>query len=457
MNDAIKELMAALPPGRLLVGAEIPARNAADMSRQVPRPPAALALPTSTEEVSTILAICHRHGQPVVTQGGLTGLAAGAHPGDGEVALSLEKMTGIEELDRDSNTLTALSGTTLQTIQQAAEQAGLMCAIDLGARGSCSIGGNVATNAGGNQVLRYGMTRRSILGLEVVLSDGRVVRSLNKMMKNNAGYDWTQMFIGSEGTLGVITRVVLQLQPRPLGIETALLAVEDTAAAIKVLRRLERELPAGLLVFEAMWREMYEIATTVIGVAPPLPRGHDVYLLVEAPTGRLGREAFEAALGALVEDGLALDAIVAESGPQRQKLWALRESVYDYGQHYGFIPGYDISIPLNRMGEAVTMLREGWRDLAPGLGVVIFGHLADSNIHVNGHAKTGDAALHKRCDAVVYATVKALGGSISAEHGVGRLKRPYLHYSRSEPELGLMAAMKQTLDPKGILNPGRIL
>ncbi len=317
MNDAIKELWPRFPGARAGWRGHSSAQRA-DMSRQVPRPPAALALPTSTEEVSTILAICHRHGQPVVTQGGLTGLAAGAHPGEGEVALSLEKMTGIEELDRDSNTLTALSGTTLQTIQQAAEQAGLMCAVDLGARGSCSIGGNVATNAGGNQVLRYGMTRRSVLGLEVVLSDGRVVRSLNKMMKNNAGYDWTQMFIGSEGTLGVITRVVLQLQPRPLGIETALLAVEDTAAAIKVLRRLERELPAGLLVFEAMWREMYDIATTVIGVAPPLPRGHDVYLLVEAPTGRLGREAFESALGALVEDGLALDAVVAESGPQRR-------------------------------------------------------------------------------------------------------------------------------------------
>ena len=457
MNEAIRDLMQALPAGRLLVGDAIPMRNGADMSRQAPRPPAALALPTTTEEVSTILAICHKHGQPVVTQGGLTGLAAGAHPGEGEVALSLEKMTGIEELDRDSNTLTALSGTTLQTIQQAAEAAGLMCAIDLGARGSCSIGGNVATNAGGNQVLRYGMTRRSILGLEVVLADGRIIRSLNKMMKNNAGYDWTQMFIGSEGTLGVITRVVLQLQPRPIGIETALLAVQDTATAIKVLRRLERELPAGLLVFEAMWREMYEIATTVIGVAPPLPRGHDIYLLVEAPTGRLGREAFETALGALVEEGLALDAVVAESGPQRQKLWALRESVYDYGAHYDFIPGYDISIPLNRMAEAVAMLRKGWEGLAPGLGVVIFGHLADSNIHVNGHAKSGDSALARRCDEVVYSTVKALGGSISAEHGVGRLKRPYLHYSRTAPELELMAAMKRTVDAKGILNPGRIL
>jgi FAD/FMN-containing dehydrogenase len=457
LNDAIRELRDALPPGRLLVGAEIPARNAADMSRQSPLPPAALALPATTEEVSKVLAICHRHGQAVVTQGGLTGLAAGAHPGEGEVALSLEKMAGIEELDRDSNTLTARAGTTLQTIQQAAEEAGLICAIDLGARGTASIGGNVATNAGGNQVLRYGMTRRSVLGLEVVLADGRVVRSLNKMMKNNAGYDWTQMFIGSEGTLGVITRVVLQLQPRPQGVETALLAVGSTSAAIKVLRRLERDLPAGLLVFEAMWREMYDIATTVIGVAPPLPRGHDLYLLVEAPTGRLGKDPFQTALADLVEQGLAEDAVVAESGSQRKKLWALRESVYEFGNHYGFIPGYDISIPLNRMEEAVAMLRRDWATLEPGLGMVVFGHLADSNIHVNGHAKTGDAALGRRCDEVVYGCVKALGGSISAEHGVGRLKKPYLHYSRSPPELELMSSMKKALDPRGILNPGRVL
>ncbi len=201
---------------------------------------------------------------------------------------------------------------------------------------------------------------------------------------------------------------------------------------------------------------MYDIATTVIGVAPPAGRAaNDVYLLVEAPTGRLGREAFESALGALVEDGLALDAVVAESGPQRQKLWALRESVYDYGQHYGFIPGYDISIPLNRMGEAVAMLRTAGA-ISPRPRSVIFGHLADSNIHVNGHAKTGDAALHKRCDAVVYSTVKALGGSISAEHGVGaEAALPPLFAQRAE--LALMTAMKQTLDPKGILNPGRIL
>jgi FAD/FMN-containing dehydrogenase len=298
------------------------------------------------------------------------------------------------------------------------------------------------------------VTRRSVLGLEVVLADGRIVRSLNKMLKNNAGYDWTQLFIGSEGTLGVITRVVLQLQARPREVQTALVAVADAGAAIKALRMLECELPAGLLVFEAMWAEMYRIATTAIGVPAPIPQGHDVYLLVEAPSPR---DPFEAALGRLIESGLAADAVVAESGPQRQRLWALRESVYEHPQRYGFIRGFDISIPLGRMGEAVARLRADCPPLAPDLDLVVFGHLADSNIHVNLCLPSGDAALAARCDAAVYAVTQALGGSISAEHGIGRLKRPYLHYSRTAPEIELMRSLKRTLDPAGILNPGRVL
>ena len=236
MNAAIQDLLAILGPDVVKTGADIPQRNFADQVGLPPQSPAALVLPRSTEQVSKALEICHAHKQAVVTQGGLTGLAGGAHPGEGEVALSLERMVGIEEVDTASNTLTALAGTPLIMIQQAAEDAGLMCGIDLGARGSCSIGGNIATNAGGNQVLRYGMARKNVLGLEVVLADGRIVRSLNKMMKNNAGYDWTQMFIGSEGTLGVVTRVVLMLHARPRNIQTAVLAVDGADEAIQVLR-----------------------------------------------------------------------------------------------------------------------------------------------------------------------------------------------------------------------------
>ncbi len=255
MSDVTTALLAALGPDRVRVGDDIPVRNHADASGLKPTPPHALLLPRSTEDVATALRICHEHRHPVVTQGGMTGLAGGAHPQAGEIALSLERMAGVEEVDEASGTLTALAGTPLAVIQKAAEDAGFMCGIDLGARGSCTIGGNIATNAGGNQVLRYGMARRNVLGLEVVLSDGRVVRSLNKMLKNNAGYDWTQLFIGSEGTLGVVTRVVLGLHPRPQGVQTAFCAAEGFPAALAILRALERRFPGRLLVFEGMWRE----------------------------------------------------------------------------------------------------------------------------------------------------------------------------------------------------------
>jgi len=455
LTDALR---ARLGPTRFLVGADVPERFMADGARQTPLRPAAVALPGSTEDVAAVLALCQEHRQPVVTQGGLTGLCAGAHPRSGELALSLEKLCGVEEIDLDSGTLTALAGTTLQTVQQAAEDAGLMYGVDLGARGSCTIGGNVATNAGGNQVIRYGMTRRSVLGLEVALADGRIVRSMNKMLKNNAGYDWTQLFVGSEGTLGVITRGVLQLQARPRQVQTALLAVPDTARALTLLRALEKELPAGLLVFEALWREMYEIATQRMGLAAPVAPGQDVYLLVEAPMGDGGREAFDSLLGAMLERGLLVDAAVADSGLQRARLWAMREGVYEYEKTFGFVHGYDISVPLNRMAEAIALLRESTPQLPEGVSLSIFGHLADSNIHLLAVAdRRGRPDDPHCCDEVVYRCTHAVGGSISAEHGIGVLKRPYLHLSRSEPELGLMRQMKQLLDPNGILNPGRVV
>ena len=457
-TDLIDALRARLGPTRLLVGADVPERFMADAARQAPVRPAAVALPGSTEDVAAVLALCNEHRQPVVTQGGRTGLCAGAHPRSGELALSLEKLSGIEEIDLDSGTLTALAGTTLQAVQQAAEGAGLMYGVDLGARGSCTIGGNVATNAGGNQVIRYGMTRRSVLGLEVALADGRIVRSMNKMLKNNAGYDWTQLFVGSEGTLGVVTRVVVQLQARPRQVQTALLAVPDTQRALTLLRALEKELPAGLLVFEALWREMYETATQRIGLTAPVAPGQDVYLLVEAPMGDGGREAFDTVLGAMHERGLLVDAAVAESGAQRARLWALRESVYEYEKVFGFVHGYDISVPLDRMAEAVALLRASTPQLPEGVSLAIFGHLADSNIHLLAVAdRRGRLDDPHFCDEVVYRCTHAVGGSISAEHGIGTLKKPYLHLSRSGPELGLMTQMKQLLDPNGILNPGRVV
>jgi len=463
LNDPlIARLRDTLGPAAVLCGEAIPERNRADATKLSPSLPAALVLPRTTADVSSALAICFEAGRPVVTQGGMTGLCGGAHPGEGEIALSLERLAGIEEVDTVAGTLTALAGTPLQTIQTAAEEAGFLCGIDLGARGSCTIGGNVATNAGGNQVIRYGMTRRNVLGLEVVQADGTVVTSLNKMLKNNTGYDWTQLFIGSEGTLGVVTKVVLGLHPRPGHLETALLALPDMAAAIAVLKRLEREFGAGLLVFEGMWREFVEAAVDRIGLPAPFAEPHELLVLTElAPGGAAAQERVEEALAALHEEGLVTDALVARSGADAGRLWAYRESVYDYGRFQSAFAGFDIAIPRGAIAEAVEELRSTAASRYPEYLQVVFGHIADSNLHlVVGPTDlsvpmSGDDKL--RVEEGVYGVVRRHGGSVSAEHGIGRTKRRWLGHSRTPEELALMRSIKAALDPKNILNPGRVL
>ncbi|MCS6931822.1 MAG: FAD-binding oxidoreductase [Acetobacteraceae bacterium] len=452
--SAVIEALAAALPGALRLGPEVPGRNRADWSGEAPAIPRALLLPRSTQEVSAALAICHAHGQPVCVQGGMTGLAGGATPAETEVALSLERMSGIEELDEQAATLTALAGTPLALVQQAAEAAGFRCGVDLGARGSCTIGGNVATNAGGVQVLRYGMARRNVLGLEAVLADGTILSCLNKMLKNNAGWDWTQLFIGSEGCFGVVTRVVLALHPAPSAVQTALCAVPGFAAALALLRRAERALPRGLLAFEAMWADFYATATGPVGLSAPLPQGAPLYLLIEAEAAR---EAFEEALGALLAEGAIAEAVVARSEEERRRLWALRESPAEYRRCLPPAVGFDVSVPLARMEQAVAelrgMLARGWPQAMP----VFFGHVADSNLHLIVPVPGLTKDIKRAIEEAVYAAVARFGGSVSAEHGIGRLKRPFLPLSRSGPELALLSTLKQALDPKGILNPGRVL
>ena len=458
MNDAVRALVEALGGDCVRLGHDVPLRNQQDATNAAATPPLALVLPRTTEHVSTAMRICHAHGQKVVPQGGMTGLAGGAHPGEDEVALSLERMNGIEEVDRDAGAITALAGTPLLVIQNAAEDAGFQCGIDLGARGSCSIGGNVATNAGGNQVIRYGMTRRSVLGLEVVLPDGEIVRSLNKMLKNNAGYDWTQLFIGSEGTLGVITRVVIGLHPKPASVETALVAVASTADAIALLRAAGRALPGGLLVFEAMWADFITVAVERLGLPRPFDAMHPILILIETPGDgtAAGRHALEQVLAAEIASGLVVDALIAQSGQDRARFWAYRESPYEYARILPPGGNFDISFPIGRIGEAVAAVKADIAGRWPDMTSVCFGHLADSNLHLIVSRPGMDARTKLDVEELVYGHVARFNGSVSAEHGIGRLKRRYLALTRSEPELRLMRTIKAALDPAGILNPGRI-
>ncbi|MFN6977947.1 MAG: FAD-binding oxidoreductase, partial [Gemmobacter sp.] len=359
------------------------------------------------------------------------------------------------EVDAPTATLTAWAGTPLAEVQAAAEGAGMLCGIDLGARGSCSIGGNVATNAGGNQVIRYGMARRNVLGLEVVQPDGTVLTGLNRMLKNNAGYDWTQLYIGSEGTLGVITRVVLGLHPRPEGVQTALVALPGMEAALALLRDLERSFGGGLLVFEGMWREFIALATTRLDLAPPFAEPHELLVLIEIATGTAGPGPLEDRLADLHDAGVVSDAIIAQSGAERARLWAYRESPYRMAAIARRFANFDVSIPRGAIAAAVGDLRaaaaRGWPD-APQ---VIFGHIADSNLHVIVPLAEGDPAT-ETVEAAVYAIVAAHHGSVSAEHGIGLSKRRWLPLSRGPAELALMRSLKAALDPKNILNPGRV-
>jgi len=458
----LRGLREVLDSAGLQTGADIETRFRKDWYAPLdPQPPLAVARPRDTREVSAVLAACHRHGQPVVPQGGMTGLAAGATPRGGELVLSLERLCGVEEIDAQAGTMTVLAGTTLQAAQEAAREAGWLLALDLGARGSCQIGGNIATNAGGNRVIRYGMARDQVLGLEAVLADGTVLSSLNKMQKNNAGYDLRQLFVGSEGTLGVVTRAVLRLAPLPACTQTALCALSHYDDVVALLRHAQRRLSGRLSAFEVMWADYYGLVTSrIAGIRAPLPAGHPFYVLLDLQgnDSALDAPAFEAMLESAMEDGLIADAALASSQKEADACWALRDAVAEFPQMWAPNAAFDVSLPIGRIGAFADTLRARVLAAWPQAELVNFGHVGDSNLHVSVHlpGATGQSFPEAEIEAVVYGVVGEFAGSISAEHGIGLHKKPYLHHSRSPAELTLMRTLKQALDPRNILNPGRV-
>jgi len=418
----------------------------------------AIVRPADTGEVSRVLAACFDAGQPVVPMGGLTGLVQGSVAGPGEIGLSLERMNRIEVVDARDRTMRVQAGATLQAVQDAAEHEGLMFALDLGARGSATVGGNAATNAGGNRVIRYGMMRELVLGLEAVLADGTVISSLNRMIKNNAGYDLKQLFIGSEGTLGVITRLVLRLRPLPLSHQTALLACTSFDQVTGLLGRLDALLGGAMSSYEVMWREFYELVTT-----PPAPgRGplgadFPYYVIVEALGGDPSSDQarFEQGLATAGEEGRFADAAIATSQAQRDAIWALRDDVgrlFALGHPFVF----DISLPIAEMEGYVADVHRALADRLPGERCFTFGHLGDGNLHFVVVGRAGPEA-RQTVEEAVYRPLAARQGSVSAEHGIGIEKRPWLSLSRSADEIALMRRLKHSLDPRGILNPGRVI
>jgi FAD/FMN-containing dehydrogenase len=420
--------------------------------------PLAVLRPCSTGEVSAILRLASRASQPVVPWGGGTGVVDGSYA-EGVLALSLERMSAIEEIDEANAVMRVQAGCVLQRACEAAEARDLLLPLDLGSRGSATIGGNISTNAGGNRVLRWGMMRDMVLGIEAVLADGTVITALNPLIKNNAGYDLKQLFIGSEGTLGIVTRAVLRLRPRPTSDNVGFLAVDAFDNLPRVLRRLERSLDGTLSAFEVMWADYYELVTKAPASGRPvLPVGHPYYVLVEAQGSDIAANdlRFETALTEALHSGEIVDAVVANSEAQRMAMWGLRDDI-DQLTKQPYL-AFDVSLKIDQMQSYVETVRRAlearWGE---SVELFVFGHLADGNLHLVVCIKDRALQIRHPVEELIYAPLRERAGSVSAEHGIGLQKREFLSYSRSPAELTLMRTLKLSLDPKNILNPGKVL
>lgn len=456
MDELIAQLKDILGPKGVLEGEDAAAKAGTAWSRL--GTPRAVLRPASTAEVSAVLKACHAAGQPLVPWGGLTGLVEAGNVEHGELALSLERMNAIEEIDPVAGTATVEAGAVLQTVQEAVEAQGFILPLDLGARGSATIGGNISTNAGGNRVIRYGMMRDMVLGLEVVLADGTVLSSLGKMLKNNAGYDLKHLFIGSEGTLGVVTRAVLRLRRKPESQDTAFVAVDDFDKLPRLLDHMDRRLGGTLSAFECMWQDFYKLLTSAPAPhAPPLPQTSPYYVLIEAMGADQEADSarFEQALEAAFEAGLITDAVLAKSQAERDRMWAIRDDVGQVAQNWPIFT-FDVSLPLKDMHSYVDEMKAKLSAAYPDHTCMIFGHLGDGNLHVVVGVGSDAPEARRAVEHAVYDPLRSRGGSVSAEHGVGLEKRPYLTYTRSPEEVAVMRTLKQALDPRGILNPGKI-
>lgn len=425
----------------------------------------AVVRPGSTAEVAAVVRACADAGVKVVPQGGNTGLVGGAVADTGAVIVAMARMNAIRALNPDDFTMTVEAGCVLEDIRDAAEKAGCLFPLSLGAQGSCQIGGNLATNVGGINTLRYGTARDNVLGLEVVLPDGRVWNGLRALTKDNTGYSLRNLFVGSEGTLGIITGAVLKLYPKPIATETAFCALPDLDAALPLLDRARRMSGDSVSAFELICRDGVRLSSTYLaGVNDPLDAPHPWYALVEFSTASPAvplRDTFEKLLESAFEDGVIVDAVIAESLEQRRNLWRIREELPEAQKYEGGSIKHDVSVPVRSIPDFIRRASEAVVRVVPGARPVPFGHMGDGNIHFNVSQPAG-AGVDKdeylshwhEMGAAVYDIVTELGGSFSAEHGVGRLKVADLARYRSAEEIDLLKRIKGAIDPDNRMNPG---
>lgn len=429
---------------------------------------AAVVRPATTEEVAKVIALLAGARVPIVPQGGNTSLCGASVPDASgrQVIVNLSRMNRVRHVDADNNTMTVEAGCVLASLQQVAEQHDRLFPLSLGAEGSCEIGGNLSTNAGGTGVLRYGNTRELVLGLEVVLPDGQVWHGLRALRKDNTGYDLKHLFVGAEGTLGIITAAVMKLFPRPRSQATAFVAVESPAVAVKLLSALRARCGERITGFELIQRICLDLVLKhIAGARDPLPQPHPWYVLVELSDSTEGNalsELLEEALGAAVEGELLRDAAMASSKQQQQEFWKLRENISEAQKVEGPSIKHDVAVPVSRVAEFIERTNAELTRKFPDIRIVAFGHVGDGNIHYNcSKSEIGEAkAFFERSEWVnhiVYDVVKSLDGSISAEHGLGVLKREEIKRYKNPLELELMRSIKRTLDPHWLMNPGKVL
>ena len=420
----------------------------------------AVVFPQTTQELSDILQLCHKEKQEVIVHGGLTNLVGATQTEKKQLVVALDKMNQIEEIDEKSRTLTVQAGVILENAIDAVAEKNLFLPLSFGAKGSAQVGGVVSTNAGGLRVFRYGMTRQMVLGLEAVLADGTIISSLKKIIKDNSGYDLKQLFIGGEGTLGIITKVVFRLQEKPQSRSSAIVGIHHYEQVIQMLKFMEKGLAGTLTGFELMWQRPYQAMTQPPSAyPPPLPDQYPYYVFIECMGSNAVNDfnRLETLIGEALENGIIEDGVLAQSDRELQSIWKIREDVSVLADLAKYDQHFDISLPIPVIGEEVDRAIEKLSQLDFVEKIFPFGHVADGNIHFIIGKKDNSPAIIEAINAIIYAELAKHKGSVSAEHGIGLDKKAYLSTSRTPNEIVLMQLLKKTLDPQGILNPGRII
>jgi D-lactate dehydrogenase (cytochrome) len=468
MKDLVESLRSIVGPAGLISAAEETAQYTTDWRKRYRGSAVVVVKPGSTAEVAAVIRACNESRTGVVPQGGNTGLCGAATPDSSgsQIVLNLSRMNRVREIDTHNSTITVEAGCVLANLQKAAAEAGRLFPLSLASEGSCEIGGNLSTNAGGTAVLRYGNTRDLVLGLEVVLPSGDIWDGLRGLRKDNTGYDLKQLFVGAEGTLGVITAAVMKLFPLPRSRATAVVALEDPNHALELLKRTLEGCGERLTGFELFSDLCLSLVLKHFrDVAPPFPRRFPQYVLMELSDTRPGgavASLVESILGQALEEGCILDAVIAQTESQSRAFWKLREFISDAQAQEGPNIKHDVSIPISRIPDFIRTTDAELARAYPGVRMVTFGHVGDGNVHYNVSAPDDVApeAFVKETAAinrVVHDSVARFRGSISAEHGLGQAKRDEIHRYKSPLEMELMRKIKAALDPHGIMNPGKVL